>query len=330
MINQFYQQELSNLRELAVEFSKAHPALAPMLSGPSQDPDVERLLEGAAFLTGLLRQKLNDEFPEVVHGLMRLIFPHYLRPIPATTIMTFSPKPSLRETITVPAGTALDSVPIDQTKCRFRTCYDVKVDPLKIADAQWLSSPGAPTTLRLRFELKGLSLAEWKSDKLRLYISGAYPQSANLYRLLFHVARTITIIPADGGQSLVMGPECLSPVGLERDEGLFPYPNPVFFPGTVFCRNISSSRKSFSFLMLPVLSNWRDRGAGSSFDLVFELKEKPEMLPQVKSDTFVLFATPATNLFPHEADPHFPGPPSDGVQGYSIRRAPGTITRFTR
>ena len=45
MFNRYYQQELSYLKELAVEFSKAHPALAPMLSGQSQDPDVERLLE---------------------------------------------------------------------------------------------------------------------------------------------------------------------------------------------------------------------------------------------------------------------------------------------
>ena len=64
MFNKYYQEELQNLRELAVEFSKVHPALAPMLSGPSTDPDVERLLEGVAFLTGLLRGKLDDDFPE--------------------------------------------------------------------------------------------------------------------------------------------------------------------------------------------------------------------------------------------------------------------------
>jgi type VI secretion system protein ImpG len=342
MINQFYQQELSNLRELAVEFSKAHPALAPMLSGPSQDPDVERLLEGAAFLTGLLRQKLNDEFPEVVHGLMRLIFPHYLRPIPATTIMTFSPKPSLRETITVPAGTALDSVPIDQTKCRFSTCYDVKVDPLRIVDTQWFSAPGAPTSLRLRFELKGLSLSEWTPGPLRLYISGAYSGAANLYRLLFHKTRTVTIKPADGGSPMVMGPESLSPVGLGHDEGLFPYPTQSF-PGYRVLQEYFILPQKFLFLDVAGFDQWRDRGTGSDFDLVFELSEKPDVLPQVKSDTFVLFATPAANLFPHEADPIYldhrqveykvtpSGGHPDHYQVYSVNSvtgfAPGTVER---
>ncbi len=49
-----YLQELSNLRDLGAEFSKAHPENASMLSGRRSDPDVERLLEGTAFLTALL------------------------------------------------------------------------------------------------------------------------------------------------------------------------------------------------------------------------------------------------------------------------------------
>ena len=73
MFPKYFQEELSNLRELGAEFSKAHPALAPMLSGPQADPDVERLLEGTAFLTSLLRQKLDDEFPEIIHDLLQIV-----------------------------------------------------------------------------------------------------------------------------------------------------------------------------------------------------------------------------------------------------------------
>ena len=74
-MNRYFQQEISNLKELGAEFSEAHPAIAPMLSGPSADPDVERLLEGVAFLTAMLRQKLDDEFPEIIHELVHLIWP---------------------------------------------------------------------------------------------------------------------------------------------------------------------------------------------------------------------------------------------------------------
>jgi type VI protein secretion system component VasA len=70
MFIRHYREELSYLKDLAVEFSKAHPALAPRLSGQSPDPVVERLLEGVAFSGAMLRQKLDGEFPEVVHSLL--------------------------------------------------------------------------------------------------------------------------------------------------------------------------------------------------------------------------------------------------------------------
>ena len=59
MVNKYYQQELHKLRELAKEFSDLNPAVAPLLSGSSADPDVERLLEGVAFLSGMGFQPSN-------------------------------------------------------------------------------------------------------------------------------------------------------------------------------------------------------------------------------------------------------------------------------
>ena len=125
MFNRYYQQELFNLKELAQEFSRAHPALAPMLSGKTSDPDVERLMEGVAFLAGMLRQKLDDEFPEIVHGLIQLIFPHYLRPIPSTTVVSFTPRANLKESLTIPSGIEIASIPVEGTSCTFRTCGDI-------------------------------------------------------------------------------------------------------------------------------------------------------------------------------------------------------------
>ena len=78
--NRYYESELNNLKGLAAEFAATHPALAPMLASPSGDPDVERLLEGVAFLTGLTRQKLDDEFPEFIQEIAQVLFPHYLLP----------------------------------------------------------------------------------------------------------------------------------------------------------------------------------------------------------------------------------------------------------
>jgi len=143
MFNRYFQEELDNLKDLGAEFSKAHPAVAPMLSGRSADPDVDRLLEGVAFLTALLRQKLDDEFPEIIHELIRLIWPHYLRPLPSTSIVAFTPKPILKQSITIPPGTQVASVPVQGTSCLFQTCYPVEVHPLHLLEASFCRDLGA-------------------------------------------------------------------------------------------------------------------------------------------------------------------------------------------
>ena len=125
MYSKYYQHELQALRELASEFAKVHPAIAPMLSIQTADPDVERLLEGVAFLTGMLHEKLDDDFPEFIHSLMGIILPHYTSVIPSTSIVVFTPKPSLQESIKVRRGTSLATVPVEGTACRFQTCFDL-------------------------------------------------------------------------------------------------------------------------------------------------------------------------------------------------------------
>ncbi len=63
--------------------------MSSFLSKEGQDPDVERLLEGFAFLTGRLQQQLDKELPEVAHTLVELLWPSYTRPIPSFSIIQF-------------------------------------------------------------------------------------------------------------------------------------------------------------------------------------------------------------------------------------------------
>ncbi|MFO3278505.1 type VI secretion system baseplate subunit TssF, partial [Legionella pneumophila serogroup 1] len=60
MIFDYYQAELDKIKQLAREFSKEYPALAPLLREQSTDPDVERLLEGVAFLTSQIQISLDN------------------------------------------------------------------------------------------------------------------------------------------------------------------------------------------------------------------------------------------------------------------------------
>lgn len=88
----YYREELDYLRQLGKLLAQEKPHLAHFLAEKEGDPDVERLMEAFAFMSGSLRQKLEDEFPEFTHGLIRMLWANYLRPVPAMTVIAYEPK----------------------------------------------------------------------------------------------------------------------------------------------------------------------------------------------------------------------------------------------
>ncbi len=302
MFNRYFQQELSNLRDLGEEFSKAHPAVAPMLSGAGADPDVERLLEGVAFLTALLREKLDDDFPEIVHELIQLIWPHYLRPIPCLTIVAFRPKPMLKQTMSIPKGIQLASVPVEGTSCQFQTCYDVELHPIHLNAASFVETSGRPPAVRMEFELRGLSLSDWEPKKLRFFLAGNYAAAAELFYYMKNHVTEIRISPLEPGGSCILRPTDLSPVGFSFDQGLLPYPSHSF-PGYRIIQEYFVLPEKFLFFDLTGWEHWKDRGNGNKFEVNFILNRIPSPPPKIRKDHFVLHAVPAVNIFAHESDP---------------------------
>ncbi|STV08563.1 protein ImpG/VasA [Klebsiella pneumoniae subsp. pneumoniae] len=67
----YFDAEMRYLREAAKAFAQAHPDRAAMLDldkAGTPDPYVERLFEGFAFSVGRLREKIDDDLPELTEG----------------------------------------------------------------------------------------------------------------------------------------------------------------------------------------------------------------------------------------------------------------------
>jgi len=303
LFNRYFQDEIANLRDLGAEFSKAHPAVAPMLSGLSSDPDVERLLEGVAFLTALLREKLDDEFPEIIHELVQLIWPHYLRPIPAASIVAFTPKPTLQQTMTIPAGVQVASVPVEGTSCLFQTCYPVAVHPLEILEAVFVEAAGQLPAISLKLELRNTSLEDWHPEFLRFYLAGETMPAPDLYLLFRRHLREIVLRPLDGGgEAAMLTPDKFQPVGFAGDESLLPYPGNAF-PGYRIIQEYFMLPEKYLFLDLNGWDQWPNRGAGNQFEISFVFDRLPLMPGHIRKGDFVLGAAPVVNIFPYDADP---------------------------
>ncbi len=130
-----YNRELDALRGLSQSFAAAYPKVAGRLrlSGETvDDPHVERLLEGVAFLTARVQQRLDDELPEIADALLSVLYPHYLAPLPSAAIVQFACRPEMRVPVTIPAGTMLESEPVNGDPVRFRTAYATTLWPMEV------------------------------------------------------------------------------------------------------------------------------------------------------------------------------------------------------
>lgn len=298
--NRYYQDELLKLRDLAVEFSRANPALAPMLSGSSSDPDVERLLEGVAFLNGLTRQKLDDEFPQLVQELASQLFPHYLRPVPASTLMQFEPRAALSEPVQVPAGTEVASAPIDGTRCVFKTTQPLSVDPLVLVQTQLIQAVGAAPVLRLDFALRGMDLSQWQADSVRLFLGANLADACNLFLLLLTRVSAVEIATGAQGSGMSLGVGALRAGGF--DHPLLDYPQHAF-PGFRLIQEYFALPEKLLFVSLDGLSRWRSGRKGDRFSVYLTLTDVPEWMPELREQSLQLHVVPALNLFSRAAEP---------------------------
>jgi len=299
-MNKYFLNELDNLREIAREFSESNPTLAPQLSQASADPDVERILEGVAFLTAGIRQKIDDDFPEFSQGLLNQIFPHYLRPIPSATIIEFKPTPILKNTMTTQAGTYLDSVEVDDIRCRYRTTYDVDVSPVNITAAQSNKTSSGQRVIDLSITSNGMSLSAWKTDRLRLHIGDDYHGAVDIFFILNHFLDSIVLIDSQGNE--ISDEEmAVTPVGFDDDFKLLDYPSNSF-PAYRLIQEYFLLKEKFLFIEIGGLEKSLKKLNGNTFTLRFCFKELPIQIPKVSVTRFVLHATPAVNLFKHEAE----------------------------
>ncbi|MBC8017316.1 MAG: type VI secretion system baseplate subunit TssF, partial [Verrucomicrobia bacterium] len=296
-----YQQELARLRDLANTYAVSHPELTPMISGHLADVGVERLFEGVAFLNANLQQKLNDDIPEIIHELTEALHPWDLRPIPATTIVAFTPGPQLVQPLLISVGAEIASIPVQGTKCRFQTCFDVTVHPLTLLDASFSQPSGQAPSIRLQCELNGMGLSGWKAESLRFFLGDDYPAACDLYLLLMRYLKRIIITSPDNGAAIELPCDCLKAVGFAADETMLTKET-GFLPGHLVLQEYFLFQDKFLFMDLT-LDACHALGDGSRFEINFELSACPLVVPQINEKSFVLFATPVINLFEHQAKP---------------------------
>ncbi len=317
----YYNRELSYIRRHAARFAESHPKVAARLRlapDGSEDPHVERLLQGFAYLTARVRHKLDDEFPEVTQALLGVLYPHYLAPIPSFAVVQLDIAEGQNELttgVTVPRGQSLETDPIQGEPCRFRTAYPVTVFPIDVRLATLTSAPfTAPATPRagsavavLRVVLAcrspNVRFRDLNLKRLRFFLRGQPQHTQKLYELLFnHAVEVAFATRPDDKAAVAVGPEALKPVGFDRNESLLPYPARSFVGYRLLTEFFTFPQK-FLFVDVDVPPAALARGENQLELFVYLNRQAADLEPNVTADVFKLGCTPMVNLFSQRAEP---------------------------
>lgn len=297
-----YQHELAALHTLGQAFGKRHPALAGMLAGRASDPDVERLLEGFAFVAARLRARIDHAAPALIEGLAELLFPHLLRPTPAATIVAFQAAPrALRGPRRLARGTRLLARAIDGTRCTFTTTRDLVLLPLRLIETQLDDAHEAAPALHLRFEAEpGAEACAFTKAGIRLHLHGEPAVASQLYLWLTQHVTSVTV-RAESGRALTLGPQVVRSVGLDHDDTLLPWPS-LAPQGTRLFQELFTLPEKFLFVDLTQLDRARDLACGR-FDVTIRFARPPRLPGRLAADAVQLHCTPAVNVFDADAEP---------------------------
>jgi type VI secretion system protein ImpG len=320
----YYNQELQHLREMGAEFALQFPKIAGRLGIDGievNDPYVERLLEGFAFLTARVQLKLDAEFPRFTQRLLEIVHPHFLAPTPAMLIAQLQPDlgdSNLARGVVVPRGSPMrgSQQGKDETPCQFRTAHDVTLWPLEITGVEYFSyaadlplstlAVGRKVKGGLRLKLRttaGVNFSQLPLDDLRLHFSGSDDIAYKLHERVLGSTVGALVMPGNkGGQHVYLPATTVQPVGFEDEHALLPL-SLRGFSGYRLLQEYFAFPQRFLFFDLKGVGDALRQHGGTEAEIVLLFDRADASLESVvDASNLALNCTPAINLFERRCD----------------------------
>src|SRR5580693_7725871 len=323
----YYERELDYMRKSAAQFAEKYPKVASRLQlepTKCEDPHVERLLESFAFLAARVHLKMEDEFPEITDGLLSIVYPQLVRPIPSMSVVEFQLDPEkgkLTSGLKIDRNTPLYSKPIGGVPCTFRTCYDTTIWPLTVSAIE-LSAPSrlkpavktSDSAWAVRVELRcarDITFLGLNPDRLRFYLDGESGLVNILYELLFSRLNRIVVRDLTANSRLApvtLPASSLRAVGFGLEEGMVSYPSATFAGHRLLMEYFAFPEKFF-FIDVTGLESVAAAGFKDAIEIIFLISDiegegRVQRLElEVSKKSFRLGCAPVVNLFSQVAEP---------------------------
>ncbi len=143
-IDEYYREEIAYLKQRGADFARAYPNLMPYFQEKHsglQDPHVERILEGTAFLSAKLEASLDETQSHLAMELLKLFWPQILSPVPSMCMTAFKLRPTTSSPQMLEKGKMLETSRISSKstgaqQVKYRVQTSQVINPLEIYNVQ--------------------------------------------------------------------------------------------------------------------------------------------------------------------------------------------------
>lgn len=325
---ELYNDELRYFREAGNQFSLSHPQIAQHLGMHVDgvlDPFVERLLEGAAFLSTRVQEKLNNEQPEFALQMLSRLAPLWYTPVPSIATIAIKPDlsfPQWHSEIELPRGSKviLTDPSLNNKPATFTTARSIQVQPIEIVEAECSVLPShhlpddvrvylndSSAHVRISFDTHGiLPLSELYFQPLHLTLANETVRANQLITSLLNDSIRIILWAKYDNKVIteVLSPKDIMLGGINEDEALLPVAIGEL-PGSRLLREyFAAPNKFFSLEVHNVQQFLKKCTKINKFEILFAFNKNPiQLIGNVKPNDFHLFSTPVINLYNRHCSP---------------------------
>ncbi|ALX15489.1 type VI secretion protein [Burkholderia cepacia JBK9] len=309
-----YERELSLLRRSVATFATRYPKIAVRLGivgDRSEDPHVERMLQSFAILAADIDSRLGDNYPEFAEALLGMLYPQYLRTVPACAIAQFDVS-DMFEKLTEPSLLTRDTELTSKVEdCRFRTIYDVTLAPVRLSAARYTPATATPADVALPPGTTGLFSITFEVARpdfrietipgpLRIHVSGTREVVTAAMDTMTMRATAAFVENTEGRWSALIT-QPLTAAGYDFAEKLIDEDSGP--PSLRLLSEYFAFPKKFDFVDLDLAA--LARAAGTSRQLTLHLaicgvhpdSWTAQRLKNLSASHLKLFCTPIVNLF---------------------------------
>ena len=312
----YYEKQLQEFGQQSREFSQKYPKIAQRLSLNQEqidDPHIERLIQAFSLIAARIDKKLADSYDIFTRALFEVMFPQYLKPFPACSVVSFEDLNKIKqltEAHTIPKGTALKSRSFKGVQCEFSSTHSVHLLPIQLNKLEFKSNPSAHmhlnqnATLSLGFEIFNQAHALLQQQQLPIYLDAI---SNFPLQVLDGIFSPSTGFSLKIGQRQIQIANPFQLMGMHEQESVLPLDEHTHHAYRLLLEYFCFPEKfNFLSLNLDFLHYFEDQ---SQFELLIHLKLNlnDQMVIRNYSElnvaNFKLFVATVVNLFETQAEP---------------------------